>query len=91
MVDKTDSGFNVVMGSHKLVVSAKPLKIDFYSNGELVVSANARGLLKFEQYRQRKEHVEGEQVKTKIWLKGSFTLLRFPRASAADGCISAGR
>ena len=93
MVDKTDSGFNVVMGSHKLVVSAKPLKIDFYSNGELVVSANARGLLKFEQYRQRKEHVEGEQVKTKIKnsAKGSFTLLRFPRASAADGCVSAGR
>ena len=24
-------------------------------------------------------------------IKGSFTLLRFPRASAADGCVSAGR
>ena len=60
--DKTESGFNVVMGSHKLAVTAKPLKIDFYSNGVLVVSANARGLLKFEQYRQKKEKVEGEQV-----------------------------
>jgi len=50
------------MGSHKLAVTAKPLKIDFYSNGVLVVSANARGLLKFEQYRQKKEKVEGEQV-----------------------------
>ena len=60
--DKTESGFTVVMGLHKLSVSAKPFKMDFYSNGVLVVSANARGLLKFEQYRQKKERTEGEQV-----------------------------
>lgn len=60
--DKTDSGFTVVMGVHKVSVVAKPFKMDFYSDGALVMSANARGLLKFEQYRQKKEKAEGEQV-----------------------------
>ena len=32
-----------------------------------------------------------QQTYYKRTVKGSFTLLRFPRASAADGCISAGR
>jgi hypothetical protein len=49
--DKTEYGFSLVMGSSKLVVSASPLRLDFYSDGVLAVSANARGLLRFEQFR----------------------------------------
>jgi hypothetical protein len=62
--DKSDSGFSLVMGKNKLVVAARPFKMDFYSDGVLVVAANARGLLKFEHYRQKKEKVEGDQVHT---------------------------
>jgi alpha 1,3-glucosidase len=58
--DLTEDGFSVLLGSNKMVVYAKPLKMDFYSDGVLVVSANARGLMKFEQFRARKE--EGTQV-----------------------------
>ena len=66
------------MGSHKLVVTAKPFKMDFYSNGVLVVSANQRGLLTFEQYRQKKERVEGDQV-------SSYPELSYPRWFAPIG------
>lgn len=61
---KTDAGFTVVLGSNKLVVGAKPFKMDVYSDGVHVMTANARGLLKFEHYRVRKEKVDGEQVCT---------------------------
>ena len=55
MEDMTENGFTVILGSSKLVVAAKPFKMDFFSDGVLVVSANARGLMKFEQFRIRKE------------------------------------
>lgn len=53
VVDRSAQGVTVKFGSHRAVVSAKPLKIDVYNGDDLVVSTNARGLLKFEQYRSK--------------------------------------
>lgn len=58
--DKSDHGFSVVLGKNRAVVTAKPFKIDFFSNGILVVSANSRGLLKFEHTRLKSP--VGEEV-----------------------------
>jgi len=48
------------MGKNRAVVTAKPFKIDIYSDGVLVVSANNRGLLKFEHTRLKTS--ENEEV-----------------------------
>jgi len=55
--DKTDSGFTAVLGNNRVVINAKPFKMDIFSNDVLVVSANARGLMKFEQSRLKDEKV----------------------------------
>lgn len=50
---KDDSSFTVTFGKHRAVVRATPLVVEVYSNGQLVLVANARGLLRFEHYRPR--------------------------------------
>ncbi|XP_070377676.1 neutral alpha-glucosidase AB isoform X7 [Dermacentor albipictus] len=50
---KDDSSFAVTFGKHRAVVRATPLVVEVYSNGQLVLVANARGLLRFEHYRPR--------------------------------------
>ncbi|XP_050734554.1 neutral alpha-glucosidase AB-like [Eriocheir sinensis] len=55
VVDRSEEGFTLKFGSSHAVVQAKPLKVDVYSGNTLVVSANARGLLKFEHYRKKPE------------------------------------
>ncbi|XP_077522330.1 glucosidase 2 subunit alpha isoform X3 [Amblyomma americanum] len=50
---KDDSSFTVTFGKHRAVVRAAPLVVELYSNGQLVMVANARGLLRFEHYRPR--------------------------------------
>lgn len=51
----TESGFElfITCGQNKAVISAKPFKIDFYRNEVLFVSANAKGLFKFEHFRTK--------------------------------------
>ncbi|KAL1417297.1 hypothetical protein MTO96_027023 [Rhipicephalus appendiculatus] len=50
---KDDSSFTVTFGKHRAIVRATPLVVEVYSNGQLVLVANARGLLRFEHYRPR--------------------------------------
>ncbi|XP_066973212.1 neutral alpha-glucosidase AB isoform X2 [Macrobrachium rosenbergii] len=56
VLDKSSNGFTLKFGTSQVVLQASPLKIDLYSHGQLVVSTNARGLLKFEQYRNKVEN-----------------------------------
>ena len=52
------------LGSSKAILHFKPLRVDFYSGDNLVLSTNARGMLKFEHLRHRKgsaEAVEGAE------------------------------
>ncbi|KAH8027890.1 hypothetical protein HPB51_011120 [Rhipicephalus microplus] len=51
--NKDDSSFTVTFGKHRAIVRASPLVVEVYSNGQLVLVANARGLLRFEHYRPR--------------------------------------
>lgn len=51
--NKDDSSFTVTFGKHRAIVRATPLVVEVYSNGQLVLVANARGLLRFEHYRPR--------------------------------------
>ena len=55
---RSSTGFTVKNGKGKVVVTAQPLRLDFYSDGELVLSANARNLMRFEHTREKKEKVE---------------------------------
>ncbi len=57
--DKTDSSFSVHSGANKVVVTASPFRMDFYSAGELVLSANARNLMRFEHTRTKPAEGEG--------------------------------
>lgn len=43
----------VKCGSNKVVLNGNPYRLDVYSGDRLVVSANARGLMKFEHYRMK--------------------------------------
>nr|XP_053642983.1 neutral alpha-glucosidase AB-like [Cherax quadricarinatus] len=55
VIDRSSDGFTVKFGKIRAIIKAKPLKIDVYNGKELVVSTNARGLLKFEHYRNKPE------------------------------------
>ncbi|XP_035696628.1 neutral alpha-glucosidase AB-like isoform X1 [Branchiostoma floridae] len=49
---------------NKAVVTSDPFRIDFLVDDELAISVNSRGLMKFEQYRKRKnndEPAEGQE------------------------------
>lgn len=53
VTEKSDSEIVVVCGKNKAVVHAIPFKIDFYSDNVLTVSANAKGLFRFEHLRKK--------------------------------------
>lgn len=43
----------ITSGQGKAVIHANPFRIDFYRNNVLYVQANAKGLFKFEHYRNK--------------------------------------
>ena len=56
VTDRTDTGFTIKTDdANKVVVVAKPFRMDFYRGDTLVVSSNARGRLRFEQTRKKPE------------------------------------
>ena len=50
-----DNGFTLVAGKNKVEVTNSPLRMDFFSDNILVVSANARQLMKFEPTKEKTE------------------------------------
>lgn len=56
VTEKSDSEIVVVCGKNKAVVHAVPFKVDFYSDGVLSVTANAKGLFNFEHLRKKPVH-----------------------------------
>lgn len=46
---------SVVSGTRKAVIIHNPLRVDFYLNDVLIVSSNAKGLMRFEHLRKRPE------------------------------------
>ncbi|XP_054722675.1 neutral alpha-glucosidase AB-like, partial [Uloborus diversus] len=54
----------LTFGSNKVILNGSPFRIDIFSGDQLVISANARGLMKFEHYRPKsnpKPTEEGEE------------------------------
>lgn len=52
-MSETNSEIIISCGQNKAVIHAAPFKIDFYRNDLLYVTANAKGLFKFEHYRTK--------------------------------------
>lgn len=55
VVEKAASQISIVNGQNKAVIHVSPFKIDLYSGDQLVISANARGLMRFEHLRTKPE------------------------------------
>lgn len=53
VTETSEKEITVTSGSNKAVVHATPFKIDFYKNNILVVSANSKGLFRFEHLRPK--------------------------------------
>ncbi len=64
MGEKTDKSLTLTSGQNKLVVNISPLRLDFYSDGVLVLSANARHLLRFEATKEKTEENNNDEAGT---------------------------
>ena len=64
VISKDDEKIVLGLGeSSKAILHFKPLRVDFYSGDKLVISTNARGMMKFEHLREKHETSEtGEAV-----------------------------
>ncbi|XP_053224260.1 neutral alpha-glucosidase AB isoform X1 [Podarcis raffonei] len=75
-------------GNHKLILTAKPFRMDLLEGRELVLSVNSRGLLVFEHLRQRKDSFSDKVSSTvvSIWdrIKNLFSR-EPPKEPASEG------
>jgi alpha 1,3-glucosidase len=59
LVERSQQKVTLSFQNTKLIIENSPFRIDIITDNELVMSVNARGLLNFEHYRQRKlKHVD---------------------------------
>nr|XP_034173391.1 neutral alpha-glucosidase AB isoform X1 [Osmia lignaria] len=61
LVEKTIDHVTVTSGENKVILYASPFRIDLYSENVLVVSANARGLMRYEHHRTKPKKGEEEE------------------------------
>ncbi|XP_063237643.1 neutral alpha-glucosidase AB [Bacillus rossius redtenbacheri] len=61
VTERTPDYVVVTAGPNKVQLFGAPFRLDFYSHGTLVVSANARGLMRFEHLRSKPQQKEGEE------------------------------
>lgn len=54
VVERTKDFITVTNADNKVTIHASPFKVDFYKNGKLVSVVNARGLMNFEHFREKK-------------------------------------
>lgn len=60
LMDRTADKVSVKCGPNIARITAKPFQVDFFHKTNLVISANARGLLKFEHYRLKEAQANPE-------------------------------
>lgn len=53
VTEKSDTEIVLVANENKAVIKASPFRVDFYHNDLLTVSANAKGLMRFEHLRKK--------------------------------------
>ncbi|XP_067007712.2 neutral alpha-glucosidase AB [Anabrus simplex] len=61
VVEKTQDYITIKSGGNKVTLISSPFRIDVYSGEHLAISANSRGLFRFEHYRTKPENKEGEK------------------------------
>jgi len=54
-VEKTAESITLIKGQNKAILYINPFKVDLYSQDVLTISANARGLMRFEHLRTKPE------------------------------------
>ncbi|XP_054006859.1 neutral alpha-glucosidase AB [Hylaeus anthracinus] len=62
LVERTSDHITVKNGVNKVILYPTPFKVDLYSEDALVVSANARGLMRFEHHRVKPKKPEEENA-----------------------------
>jgi len=93
--EKTENSVIIKSGPNKAVLMGAPFRLDLYSGDQLTISANARGLMKFEHHRTKPQpKPEGEEEEPQeITDPGAWeenykshhdTKLRGPEAVALD-------
>jgi alpha 1,3-glucosidase len=55
VIEKTAELVSVESGTNRVIVHAIPFHVDLFSGDELVISVNARGLMRFEHIRLKPE------------------------------------
>lgn len=55
VIEKTAEFISVMAGMNKVTVHAIPFRVDLFSGDQLVISVNARGLMRFEHMRPKPE------------------------------------
>ena len=64
-LEKSDEkGFTLVSGKHRVQVAQSPVRMDFYSDEILVISANARQLMRFEPTKEKTEENNNDEAGT---------------------------
>lgn len=56
LIEKTTDHITITSGENKVILYTNPFRVDLYSQNILVVSANARGLMRFEHYRTKPKY-----------------------------------
>ncbi|XP_060520046.1 neutral alpha-glucosidase AB [Cylas formicarius] len=55
VLERNQNILSVKSGDNKVILTAKPFKVEFYKNNVLTSIANGKGLFEFEHYRKKKE------------------------------------
>ena len=55
IIEKTAEFVSLSAGTNRVTVHAIPFRVDLFSGDKLVISANARGLMRFEHMRRKPE------------------------------------
>jgi alpha 1,3-glucosidase len=53
VVERTENSVTLKCGESKLVLVGAPFRVDVYTGDTLTISANARGLMRFEHHRDK--------------------------------------
>lgn len=56
LIEKTTGHITVTSGENKVILYANPFRVDLYSQNVLAISANARGLMRFEHHRTKPKY-----------------------------------
>lgn len=65
VTEKSDKEIVITSGLNKAIIQVSPFGIDFYQNNVLTVSANAKGLMRFEHLRLKNKsnyNADGELI-----------------------------